>query len=268
MSESRNWIALEEIAEDQPFGTPRQRILASVRRTGRVRHVLVRRRADGKYVVVAGPQWVAAARIEKLQTIDVIFEEELEAAEPLERRRIANSLQCEALDQLFIGRCLARVLAEGGVTQADLAEEFGMSPEHICNLLRVVECPDLVAMMEDEELAFGAAKVLAGLTEQEREPVLSELRHHKAVHERFPSVVEITKLVAELLGEETIPVLTRELLLPFVADLMSQGRQIAVEVATARRSTPSVRVTVPKAERAAIAALIDRLRSGTGDAVP
>jgi ParB/RepB/Spo0J family partition protein len=266
MSETRNWIYLDEVAEDQPFGTPKRRIIASVRRSGRVRHVLVRRRSDGKYIVVAGHQWVAAARIVGLETLDVVFEEELDALEPLDRKRIVSSLQCESIDHLFIGRCLAQVLEQGGVTQADLAREFGMNRGHVSNLLRVLECPDLEAMMEEEELAFGAAKVLAGLTAEERAPLLRQLRVHYAVHDRFPSVAEITEMVAEVRGEEDTLTLPRRCVRALVEELDVRGREIVVKFGSARRKRIQVLLCVEPADQAWISELTGRKPADRGAA--
>jgi ParB/RepB/Spo0J family partition protein len=258
MSSTGHYISLDEIAEDQPFGTPKQRIIASVARTGRVRHVLVRRRAVGKYDVVAGHQWVAAARIAGLQTVDVIFEEDLDAREPLERQRIISSLQCDGIDHLFIGRCLAALLQKGGVTQVALSEEFDISETHISNILRVLECPDLVAIIEKEQLAFGAAKVLAGLMEKEREPLLFRLRNHKMAHDRFPTIAQITEMVAKPRGEVDVLALpsgcTREL----VTGLEARDRRIEIRYRNKRRKEIVLVLSVEREDRAWIQELAGR----------
>jgi ParB/RepB/Spo0J family partition protein len=258
MSETRNWIYLEEIAEDQPLGTPRKGLVASIRRSGQMRSPLVRRREDGKHEVVAGQQWIAAARLAGRTTLDVDFEDGPDAADPLDRKRIASSLQCESMDQLFVAECLVRVLEKGGVTQADLAREFDMNRGQISNLVRVAESPDLVAMIKEEELAFGAAKVLAGLTEEEREPLLGKLRRHKAVHERFPSVVAITRMVEALLGEETTQTIPRRCVRALVTEMEARGREIVTEFLGTQRKRIQITLSVKPEDQPWIGELVGR----------
>jgi ParB/RepB/Spo0J family partition protein len=254
MAKGLEWIWVDEIAEDQRLGTPRMSLVESVARDGQMLDPKVRRREDGKFEIVTLPLIAAAARLAGLKTLDVVRVDGPDARS-IDRQRIAACAQRESANHLYLARCIVTLLKEDGVTQATIARDFDLSRAHISHLLRVVECPDLVAMMEGERLAFGAAKVLAGLTAEEREPLLRRLRLHKGGGDRFLPVAEITRIVAAV-REESEPELSLASALVLAGQIAARGRTGAVEIRGRRRKRLQIVVDMEAEDLARMAELV------------
>jgi ParB family chromosome partitioning protein len=85
-----------------------------------------------------------------------------------------------------------------GITQEDVAERVGKSRPAIANSLRLLELPDdVLELVQDEQLSMGHARALLGLTDEEKMVSLADLAVRKDL-----SVREVETLVRKY---NTIP---------------------------------------------------------------
>jgi ParB-like chromosome segregation protein Spo0J len=262
-------LRLDQIVTETPFLEAPPSLLENMRRYGQLDPVHARPLDADRYELSFGEPILAAARALRREGLAAICETAACAALPRSLRALILDKQRQSLKLLHRARFTRDLVENEGFSQAAIAKLLDVSRALPSLMLRVLRFPDLEGMVDREALPFSAAIELSALEEEApRRAYLEELREEKRRRKRFPSVAEIRRGVDERLGKPGLPVLTEELLLPFVADLLAQDRPIAVEVATGRRPITTVCITVPKAEREATTALIDRLRRGKEEPMP
>jgi ParB family chromosome partitioning protein len=150
---------------------PRQRFVQeelealaeSVRQNGILQPILVRPRAGhpGSFEIVAGERRWRAAQLAKLHEVPIILKE-LSDREALELAIVEN-IQRENLSPLEEARGYRRLIDEFGNTQEDLSQHVGKSRSHIANTLRLLDLPDAVLLLlDDNKLSAGHARALIG----------------------------------------------------------------------------------------------------------
>jgi hypothetical protein len=215
-----------------------------------------------RYELTAGKPILVISRAMRRETLAAILESAEIAALPQSLRALVLDAQHDSLTMLHRARFARDLVENEGYSQRDVARLMDRSDTLLSLMLRAIRYPELETMVEREGLPFSGAIELSALEEEApRLAYLAELREEKLARDRFPTVDEIRRGVQERQGKPGLPELTGDLLLPFVADLMSQARCIDVELTMARRSDTRIRITVPRSQRAEVAAAIERLRT-------
>lgn len=170
---------LEKIVPQK--GQPRQHfdsasldeLAASIRTHGLLEPLVVRRRADDQFELIAGERrWRACQRAGLREALVVVLDvSSLQAFE----LAIIENVQREDLDPIELAEALQRLIAEHGYTQDKLAERLGKDRSTIANSLRLLRLPDEVrSRVVSGELSEGHGRALLSLEDPQRMAELAQ----------------------------------------------------------------------------------------------
>jgi ParB family chromosome partitioning protein len=162
----------------------------SVKRNGVLQPVLVRRKADGYFELIAGERRYRAAKSAGLTSIPAVVRNSSDE-QSMELALIEN-LQREDLNPIEEARAYHRLVTEFGLTQESLAQRFGKDRSSVANSLRMLHLPnEIQSLVESLKISMGHAKVLLGLSRPELQVKLA-----KRVIEGQLSVRQTEQLIA------------------------------------------------------------------------
>jgi len=152
-------------------------LAASIRSSGVIQPVVVRRVADS-YQLIAGERRWRAARQAGLERIPAIIREATDA-ESLELALVENLLR-EDLNPIEEAEAYRSLLAQFGWTQEELAQRIGRDRTSIANALRLLRLPDeLQEDLRAGRLTMGHARALLALgTRDEQLKLRDEILAH------------------------------------------------------------------------------------------
>lgn len=143
--------ALEELAQ-------------SIREHGVLEPILVRRRAQGGYTIVAGERRWRAAQRAGLKEVPV-FVRELGEAQAFEAALVEN-LQREDLNPIETARAFQRLIEEHGHSQESVAKRVGKNRSTVANALRILKLPpDVLDLLETGRISEGHGRALLGASD-------------------------------------------------------------------------------------------------------
>src|SRR6476660_8171937 len=166
---------------------------ASLKTSGLLQPVLVRRKGDGIYELISGERRWRAAKAAGLETIQAVIrncgdEESVVLA-------LVENLQRADLNPIEMARAYHRMMNEFGLTQDIIAQRVGCERSSIANLVRLLHLPiEVQQLIESDQLSAGHAKVILGLAS-----AAEQLRVAHLVVARNLSVRETEKLIASSL---------------------------------------------------------------------
>lgn len=135
---------------------------ASIRASGVIQPIIVRRDGTG-YQLIAGERRWRAARQAGLDRIPAIVREATDA-QSLELALVENLLR-EDLNPIEEAEAYQRLLAQFSWTQEDLAQRIGRDRSSIANSLRLLRLPGAIqADLRSGRLTMGHARALLALT--------------------------------------------------------------------------------------------------------
>jgi ParB family chromosome partitioning protein len=174
----------------QQFETDELAQLAeSIKRNGVLQPILVRRKADGLFELIAGERRYRAAKLAGLKSIPAVVrntndEQAMELA-------LVENLQREDLNPMEEARAYQRLTTEFGLTQEALAQKVGKDRSSVANSLRLLNLPnEIKELIGSLKISVGHAKVLLGLGRPEL-----QLKVAKQIVERQLSVRQAEQLV-------------------------------------------------------------------------
>jgi ParB family transcriptional regulator, chromosome partitioning protein len=165
-------------------------LAASLKQSGLLQPVLVRRKGDGMYELISGERRWRAAREAGMETIQAVVrncsdEESILLA-------LVENLQREDLNPMEMARAYQRMMNEFGLTQDIIAQRVGCERSSIANLVRLLNLPvDVQQLIESGQLSAGHAKVILGLASS-----AEQVRVANLVVARNLSVRETEKILA------------------------------------------------------------------------
>jgi ParB family chromosome partitioning protein len=165
-------------------------LAASLKQSGLLQPVLVRRKGDGMYELISGERRWRAAREAGMETIQAVVrncsdEESILLA-------LVENLQREDLNPMEMARAYQRMMHEFGLTQDIIAQRVGCERSSIANIVRLMNLPTEVQhLIEGGQLSAGHAKVILGLANP-----AEQLRVANVVVARNLSVRETEKILA------------------------------------------------------------------------
>ena len=199
--------ALTEIPVDQIDVNPRQprkefdqaaldELARSLRTSGMLQPVVVRRAADGRWQLIAGERRWRAAQQAGLERIPAMVRQASDA-ESLELALVENLLR-EDLNPLEEAEAYQQILTEFGWTQEQLAQRVGKDRSTVANSLRLLRLPR--AIQDDlraGRLTMGHARALLSLTDpSEQLKLRDEILAHEWSVRATEEGVERRRLVA------------------------------------------------------------------------
>jgi ParB family chromosome partitioning protein len=173
-------------------------LAASLKSTGLVQPIVVRRTADNQYQLIAGERRLRAAKLAGLTTVPAIVRD----VNPFEQAQMAliENIQREDLNPIDRAQAYRTLIDQLGLTQGELANRVGEDRSSIANYLRLLDLAEPVReLVRAGRLSLGHAKILAGIT---------DLAHQQELAERVLgqelSVRNLERIVHEPAGHPTV----------------------------------------------------------------
>lgn len=180
---------------DQPrknFDENALQVLAdSIRAHGVIQPIVIREVGglSDNYEIIAGERRWRASKMAGLDEIPAVIMtgDELKVAEVA----LIENLQRKDLNPIEEAMAYRALIEKFGLTQEEVAQQAGKSRSAVANMLRLLELPDeILILVQDEKLSMGHARALLGLDDEERMLPLAELIMDKEL-----SVREVEALV-------------------------------------------------------------------------
>jgi len=189
-------VAIEKI-EKNPY-QPREdfseetldELIKSIKAHGIIQPLIVRKKEDGKYQVVAGERRLKAAEKAGLSSVPAVIRD-FSDREMMEVALIEN-LQRENLNPMEEAQAFHRLISEFGITQEEVSRVLGKSRSSIANTLRLLKLPpEVTEHVSRGTISMGHARALLALETKEQQKELAR----KIVQEGY-NVRQTEKLVA------------------------------------------------------------------------
>ena len=180
-----------------------QELSDSLKRTGLLQPVVVRRQGHQYQIVVGERRW-RAAKMAGLSHIPAIVREATEA-QSLELALVENLLR-EDLNPMEEAEAYQRLLTEFSWTQEELGERVGKDRSSVANFLRLLKLPDVIqADLRSGRLTMGHARALLSLTSSTDQLKLREqiLTHSWSVRTTEESVQTKRRPLPRRLGRRS-----------------------------------------------------------------
>jgi len=158
-------------------------LTASLKQSGLLQPILVRRKGDGIYELISGERRWRAAKEAGLETIQAVIrncgdEESVVLA-------LVENIQRSDLNPMEMARAYHRMMNEFGLTQDIIAQRVGCERSSIANVVRLINLPSEVQqLIETNQISMGHAKVILGLPGQNEQLRVAQLVVSRALSVR------------------------------------------------------------------------------------
>ncbi|MCI0428760.1 MAG: ParB/RepB/Spo0J family partition protein [Nitrospiraceae bacterium] len=158
-------------------------LTVSLKQSGLLQPILVRRKGDGIYELISGERRWRAAKEAGLETIQAVIrncgdEESVVLA-------LIENLQRTDLNPMEMARAYHRMMNEFGLTQDIIAHRVGCERSSIANVARLIHLPsEIQQLIETNQLSTGHAKVILGLPGENEQLRVAQLVVSKALSVR------------------------------------------------------------------------------------
>ncbi|MDP3092787.1 MAG: ParB/RepB/Spo0J family partition protein [Nitrospira sp.] len=164
-------------------------LAASIKESGLLQPILVRRKGDGIFELISGERRWRATKEAGLDTIQAVVRNCSDQEAIL--FALVENLQREDLNPMETARAYSRMMNEFGLTHDGIAQKVGCDRSSVANSVRLLNLHhDVQALVEAGTLSAGHAKVLLGLDTPE-----TQCKIAKTVAARTLSVRETERLV-------------------------------------------------------------------------
>jgi ParB family chromosome partitioning protein len=143
---------------------PLDELAASIKEKGILQPLLARKMPDGNFEIIAGERRWRAAQLADLKEVPVLLKETGDK-ETLELALIEN-IQRQDLNPIEEAEAYDYIMSTYKLTQQEMAERVGKERATVANILRLLNlCPDVRLMVSLNEISFGHAKALLGISD-------------------------------------------------------------------------------------------------------
>jgi len=170
-------------------------LTASLKQSGLLQPILVRRKGDGIYELISGERRWRAAKQAGLETIQAVIrncgdEESVVLA-------LVENLQRADLNPMEMARTYHRMMNEFGLTQDIIAQRVGCERSSVANVVRLMNFPlEIQQLIETNQLSMGHAKVILGLSSQNEQLRIAHLVVVKSLSVReTEKIIESSSIV-------------------------------------------------------------------------
>ncbi|MDA0739283.1 MAG: ParB/RepB/Spo0J family partition protein [Nitrospirae bacterium] len=134
----------------------------SIRQNGILQPILVRRKGDGIFELIAGERRFRAAKLANLSTVPVIIRNSKDDESAV--LALVENIQRKDLNSMEEAKSYTQLIEEFGLTQEMVADRVGRERSSVANILRLVSLPNEIQLfIENEQLSLGHAKVILGI---------------------------------------------------------------------------------------------------------
>lgn len=164
-------------------------LASSLKQTGLLQPVLVRRKGDGIYELISGERRWRAAQQAGLETIQAVVRNCTDEESIL--LAMVENLQREDLNPMEMARAYTRMMNEFGLTQDIIAQRVGCDRSSVANMVRLMNLPpEVQEMIESDKISLGHAKVILSLSSPD-----AQIQFSRLIAERDLSVRDTEKLL-------------------------------------------------------------------------
>ena len=150
-----------------------EELAQSVKEHGVLQPIVVRRKGDGMYELIAGERRFRAAKIAGMTTIPALVRNSND--EKALAVALVENIQRQNLNPMEEAKAYSRLMGEFGLTQDLVSRSVGKDRSSIANILRLLSLPKIVQQfIESGAISLGHAKVLAGLSTAEAQLKLAQ----------------------------------------------------------------------------------------------
>jgi len=149
-------------------------LAASIKESGILQPIMVRRKGDGIFELIAGERRWRASKEAGLETIQAVVrncsdQESLLIA-------LVENIQRADLNPMETARAYSRMINEFGLTQDAIAHKVGRDRSSVANAVRLTQLhPEAQKLVENGTLSAGHAKVILGLESPEQQMQVSTM---------------------------------------------------------------------------------------------
>ena len=201
-SNSSNFLPIEKLVpnQNQPrkdFSADELKSLASsIRETGIIQPILVRKN-NSFYEIVAGERRWRAAQLAKIHEVPVLIKELTN--EEVVKISIIENIQRVDLNPIEEANSYHQLIRDFGYTQEKVSSSLGKSRSYIANSLRLLSLPEgIIKLLKEGKLTSGHARALVGVKN-------SEFLAKKIIEEGL-SVRDIENIVKKEIAQSNIRV--------------------------------------------------------------
>ncbi len=138
----------------------------SIKENGVIQPLIVVDSGDGTFELVAGERRLRASKIAGLERVPVLVKRSTKKDNMV--MSIIENVQRADLNCIEEGLAYFQLMNEFGLTQEEVAKKVGKERSTVANFLRILKLPkDVIMLLNKEQLTFGHAKVLVGITDDE-----------------------------------------------------------------------------------------------------
>lgn len=143
-------------------------LAASIQEHGIIQPLVVTRRPDGGYQLIAGERRWRAARLAGLPEVPVIVKEA--APQQMLELALVENVQRADLNPLEEAVAYQHLVEDFGLSQTEVARRVGKSRVAVTNTLRLLQAsPKVQAALSEHRITEGHARALLGLESQTRQ---------------------------------------------------------------------------------------------------
>ena len=232
-----------------------QELASSIAQLGVIQPITLKRRANGKYIIISGERRWRASQIAGLEALPAYIREVDD--EGLHAMALVENIQRQDLNAIEIALGMQRLVEECGLTQEAMAEKVGKKRSTVSNYLRLLSLPSEVQLaLKEGMITVGHAKAIAGVSPDE------QLKLLKKCIKRDLSVRQIEQM-ARKLNEATTTHSTEDEEYPeeYTTLIDELERLLSDNISIKRTKSGSCRITIECASDRDIEKLIERLKS-------
>ena len=229
---------------------------ASIAQLGVIQPVTLKRREDGKYMIISGERRWRASQMAGLETLPAYIREVED--EDLHAMALVENIQRQDLNAIEIALGMQRLIEECGLTQEAMAVKVGKKRSTVSNYMRLLNMPSEVQLaLKEGIISMGHAKAIAALDDQMQLKALKRcvkkglsVRQAEALARKFAQEVE-SQGVADVDADEYPESYSR-----LVEEL---ERVLSENISIKRTKSGSSRITIECANDGEVEMLISKL---------
>ncbi len=141
-------------------------LVKSVKQHGILQPVLVRRKGENSYELIAGERRFRAATLAQLPAVPAVIRKSSDQESTI--LSLIENIQRSNLNPVEEAKAYRQLIDEFGVTQEVVAERVGRDRASVANICRILALPtDVQDMIASGQLTLGHAKVILGIKNSE-----------------------------------------------------------------------------------------------------
>lgn len=139
-----------------------QELATSIAELGIIQPITLKRRDDGKYIIISGERRWRASQMAGLETLPAYIRDVED--EDLHAMALVENIQRENLNAIEIALGMQRLVEECGLTQEAMAQKVGKKRSTVSNYMRLLSLPSEVQLaLKEGIISMGHAKAIAAL---------------------------------------------------------------------------------------------------------